>query len=74
MVPLGLGAIGSAYFSNMTKYKPLFVLLTAGLFILSYRLIEKNNSSRATRIIFWVSALISVLIIYSPTILAWIAR
>jgi len=42
LVPLGLGAIGSAYFSNMTKYKPLFVLLTAGLFILSYRLIEKN--------------------------------
>lgn len=69
LASLGLGSIGTAYFSNMTKYKPIFVLLTAGMIYWSYTIIEKKNASRLTKIIFWTSALLSIFILYLPTIL-----
>lgn len=69
MAPLGLGAVGSAYFANMTKYKPLFVILTVGLLYWSYSIIEKKKSSKITKAIFWVGAILSVIIIYLPNII-----
>lgn len=69
LASLGLGTIGSAYLSNLTKYKPIFVIVTAILMYWSYSLIEKRNSSKTTKIIFWVSAVLSILILYYPTIL-----
>lgn len=69
LASLGLGSIGTAYFSNMTKYKPLFVLLTAIMMYWAYSIIEKNKSGKITKIIFWASALLSIFILYLPAIL-----
>lgn len=69
LASLGLGTIGTAYLSNFTKYKPIFVIATAALIYWSYRLIEKRNSNKTTKIIFWTATIISILILYSPTIL-----
>lgn len=71
LASLGLGTVGAAYFSNLTKYKPIFVILTAIMLYWSYNLIEKKNSNKTTKIIFWISAIASILIIYYPTILRW---
>ena len=70
LAPLGLGALGSAYFSNMTKYKPLFVILTVGLLYWSYSIIEKKRSSKYTKIIFWIAAIIAIFVMYLPNIIA----
>lgn len=69
LAPLGLGALGSAYFSNMTKYKPLFVILTVGMLYWSYSIIEKKKSSKTTKIIFWVAAIVSIIVMFLPNIL-----
>lgn len=69
LASLGLGTFGIAYFSNLTKYKPIFVILTAIMLYASYTIIEKKNSNRRTQIIFWISAIASIIIIYYPTIL-----
>lgn len=69
LAPLGLGAVGSAYFSNMTKYKPLFVILTLGMLYWSYSIIEKKRSSKTTKIIFWIAAIVSIIIMYLPNII-----
>jgi hypothetical protein len=69
LASLGLGTFGAAYFSNLTRYKPIFVLLTAVMLYWSYTIIEKRNSNKKTKVIFWVSATSSILIIYYPTIL-----
>ena len=74
LAPLGLGAVGSAYFANMTKYKPLFVILTAGLLYWFYSIIEKKKSSKMNKIIFWLAAIISILIIYLPNIISIINK
>lgn len=73
LASLGLGSIGFSYFAGLSKFKPLFVLITAGLLYYSYSLIEKRNADKKTRIFFWISAVLSVLIIYYPTILRWIS-
>lgn len=69
LASLGLGTIGTAYFSNLTKYKPIFVVLTVVMLYWSYSIIEKKQSNKKTKIIFWISAIASILIIYYPTIL-----
>lgn len=69
LAPLGLGALGTAYFSNMTKYKPLFTIITGILIYWAYTIIEKKNPSKRTKIFFWITAILSILILYSPTIL-----
>lgn len=69
LASLGLGTIGTAYFANLTKYKPIFVIITALLLYWSYSIIEKRNSSKGTKILFWISAIVSVFIVYYPTIL-----
>lgn len=69
LAPLGLGALGTAYFSGMTKYKPLFVILTGALIYWSYSIIEKKNSSKKTKVFFWLMFIISTLLIFSPNIL-----
>lgn len=66
---LGLGTLGTAYLSNLTKYKPIFVIITAILLYWSYSIIEKRNPSKGTKIFFWLSAIISIFILYYPTIL-----
>lgn len=69
LVSLGLGTISTAYLSNLTKYKPALVITTATLIYWSYSIIEKRNSSKGTKILFWISAIISILILYYPVIL-----
>ena len=69
LASLGLGTIGTAYLSNLTKYKPILVITTAILMYWSYSIIEKRNSSKGTKIFFWISAIVSILILYLPTIL-----
>ena len=74
LAPLGLGAVGSAYFSNMTKYKPMFVILTAGLLYWSYSIIEKKKSSKANKVVFWLAAITSIIIIYLPNIIVLVNK
>lgn len=74
LASLGLGTIGTAYLSNITKYKPIFVIITAILMYWSYSLIEKRKSSKTSKIIFWISAILSILIIYYPTIYSFIVK
>lgn len=69
LASLGLGTIGTVYFSTLTKYKPIFVVITALMLYSSYSIIEKKGSNKRTKIIFWISAFASILIIYYPTIL-----
>lgn len=69
LASLGLGSVGSAYFANMTKYKPLFTLITAGLLYWSYTIIEKKNPSRKNKVVFAISAILSILVLYYPTFL-----
>lgn len=68
LASLGLGTIGTAYISNITKYKPIFVIITILLLYWSYNLIKEKNSGKIAKIIFWVSAIISILLIYYPNI------
>lgn len=72
LASLGLGTVGFAYFSNLTKYKPLFVILTAVLLYISYSTIEKKKAGKKSKIIFWISAILAILLIYYPTILRMI--
>lgn len=72
LAPLGLGALGTAYFANMTKYKPLFVILTGLLIYWSYSIIEKKNSNKNTKVFFWIMFIVSTLILFSPNILEYL--
>lgn len=72
LAPLGLGALGTAYFANMTKYKPLFVILTGILIYWSYSIIEKKNSNKNTKVFFWIMFIVSTLILFSPNILGFL--
>ncbi|MDR7856650.1 hypothetical protein [Tissierella sp.] len=58
----------------MTKYKPLFVILTAGLLYWSYSIIEKKRSSKTTKVIFWLAAIISIIIVYLPNIIGMVNK
>jgi len=69
LASLGLGTFGLAYFSNLTKYKPIFVILTVLMLYWSYSIMEKKKPNKKTEIIFWISGIISILILYYPTIL-----
>jgi len=69
LASLGLGSVGSAYFANLTKYKPIFVVITGILIYKSYTIIEKKNASKSTKIIFWVSTIFAIFALYYPTIL-----
>lgn len=69
LASLGLGTVGSAYFANLTKYKPIFVVITGLLIYKSYTIIEKKNASKNTKILFWASSIIAILALYYPTIL-----
>lgn len=69
LASLGLGSVGTAYFANMNKYKPFFIIITAGLLYWSYSIIEKKNPNKKNKVIFIVSAIISVLVLYYPTFL-----
>lgn len=69
LAPLGLGALGTSYFAGMSKYKPLFVILTGILIYWSYSIIEKKKSSNKTKLFFWITVIASILILYSPNIL-----
>ena len=68
LTALGLGTVGSSFFANMTRYKPLFVMISAFLLYRSYSVIEREGASNFTKIVFWLSATLSILILYSPII------
>lgn len=70
LASLGLGSIGVSYFSNLTKYKPVFTIITALLLYKSYSLIEKKKAGKTAKVFFWISAIISILILYYPFILS----
>ena len=72
LASLGLGSVGTAYFANMSKYKPLFTLITAGLLYWSYSIMEKKRPNKSNKIVFWISAILSLLVLYYPTILRFI--
>lgn len=74
LASLGLGTIGTAYLSNIVKYKPVFVIMTAILMYWVYNLIEKRNSNKTTKIIFWISAILAILIMYYPAIYSFISK
>lgn len=72
LAPLGLGALGSAYFANMGRFKPLFTVITVALLYWSFTIIynKDRKSSMVTKIIFWISAILSLIILYLPVTLA----
>lgn len=72
LASLGLGSVGTAYFANMSKYKPLFTILTGGLLYWSYSIMERKNPNKINRIVFFVSAIISLLVLYYPTFLLFL--
>lgn len=74
LAALGLGSVGTAFFANMTKYKPLFVLITGFLIYRSYSMMEKKGASKTSKTIFWISSIIAILIIYSPNILSLLGK
>ncbi len=50
----------------------MFVLITGVLLYYTYSNIEKKNAPKTTRIIFWVSAAVSIFVLYYPTILRFL--
>lgn len=69
LISLGLGTAGLTYFSGLSKYKPIFVIITAISLYFAYITIDKKNSSKRSKIIFWICALLCGLILYSPLFL-----
>lgn len=69
LISLGLGTAGLTYFSGLSKYKPIFVIFTAITLYFAYTTIEKKNSSRKSKILFLICALLCCLILYSPLFL-----
>lgn len=74
LATLGLGSIGSAYFAGLTRYKPIFVIITGILLYRAYSIMEKKGADKKTQLIFWVSAVASILILYSPNIIMFFQR
>mgnify|MGYP003811773473 FL=1 len=72
LAALGLGSVGSAYFSNMTKFKPLFVLLTGLLIYKGYVSLEKKKASKFTKIFFYISSFLAIIMLYLPTIINYL--
>ena len=72
LASLGLGSVGTAYFASMSKYKPLFTIITGVLLYWSYSIMEKKKPSKANKIVFSLSAVVAILILYYPTILRFI--
>lgn len=74
LATLGLGSIGTAYFSNLTKYKPIFVVITGIMIYWAYSIMEKNRANKKTKIIFWLSTVLSILALYSPNIIMFFQK
>lgn len=72
LATLGLGSVGSAYFANLTKFKPLFVLLTGLLIYKGYISLEKKNASKSTKLFFYISSSLAILMLYLPTIITFL--
>lgn len=68
LASLGLGGITTAYFSNMSRFKPFFVLLTAFFIYKAHGIIEKKESKNL-KILFFISSGLAILILYYPIIL-----
>ena len=65
--------MGSAYFSNLTKFKPLFVLLTGFLIYKGYVSLEKKNASKFTKLFFYISSFVAIIMLYLPTIINFLS-
>ncbi|AOT69774.1 hypothetical protein [Geosporobacter ferrireducens] len=74
LAPLGLGIFGFTLASRLAPYRNLFIFITAVLLFFAYRIIEKNPNNRNSKIIFWLSVLLVVFLLYYPTLSAWMVR
>lgn len=63
-----------SFFAKMASLKPLFVLITGIFIVLSYNTIENKNLNKNYKIIFWIMTIISIFILYSPSILMLINK
>jgi methionyl-tRNA synthetase len=70
LASLGLGASGFAFLGGLSKYRSLFVILTGIMLAAGYWLMDSKKTSKSSKIIYWISALIAVIMLYLPTILS----
>lgn len=58
---LGLGGLGLAYAPIISRYKSIFIVLTALMLVMAHYFMSKNkNTTKITRIILWTSTIISI--------------
>lgn len=69
MASLGLGASGFAFLGGLSRFRSLFVVFTGSLLLAGYWFMEKQSPSRASKIIYWSSAVLAILALYLPKIL-----
>jgi methionyl-tRNA synthetase len=72
LASLGLGASSFAFLGGLSKYRSLFVVLTGIMLAAGYWLMDSKKTSKSGKIIYWISALIAVIMLYLPTILSLI--
>jgi hypothetical protein len=65
-----LGASGFAFLGGLSKYRSLFVVLTGIMLAAGYWLMDSKKTTKSSKIIYWISALIAVIMLYLPTILS----
>jgi FtsH-binding integral membrane protein len=70
LASLGLGASGFAFLGGLSKYRSLFVILTGIMLAAGYWLMESKNTSKSSKIVYWISAVLAIFMLYLPTILS----
>lgn len=69
MASLGLGATGFAFLGGFSKYRSIFIVLTGVLLAVGYWLMESKSTSKSGKIVYWLSVVLAILMLYLPTIL-----
>jgi methionyl-tRNA synthetase len=70
LASLGLGASGFAFLGGLSKYRSLFVIFTGILLAAGYWLMESKKPSKSSKIVYWISAVLAIFMLYLPTILS----
>jgi methionyl-tRNA synthetase len=70
LASLGLGASGFAFLGGLSKYRSLFVVLTGIALATGYWLMDSRKTSKSSKIVYWISAVLAILMLYLPTILS----
>jgi methionyl-tRNA synthetase len=70
LASLGLGASGFAFLGGLSKYRSLFVILTGIMLAAGYWLMESKKTSKSSKIVYWISAVLAIFMLYLPTILS----